>query len=202
MARRGRETLASPADRRRCGNTSVEKIRIASVPFLPNRASPANLLNRQSGERGAEAEISPRPAGPGPSTIATNMLERHPTSSSWQQRLHWPASNCARCCCPAWWRPRRATVPPFHCRGRLRRWASAAAPPPGRMAPARPPPSAPSTPSAPHRRHETIRWSWQGKLVQGLGRSALSVALNSEAAFARRRERPPPTTPQIQSLAS
>jgi len=120
------------------GNTSGGEIRNCSVPLsCPNR-HPHYLLNAKAGETwSGRPEIIAQAGRPGRHDATNSMAgRRHRHHPRWATAITWPASKLgARCCCPAWWRPEEANVPPFHCLREAAVGASAAAPPAWPMPP-------------------------------------------------------------------
>jgi len=176
------------------GTHQREKSRIAQC-LLPNRhpPQPVDTPSRRTWRR--EAIIS-QPAGRG-LTIATNMAgTRHPTSSSVQLAITWPAQNCANVLLPAWCAEAGPTVPPFTLPRRAAARGFGSQPlRPGPL-PQRGPAIGPSTPAPSPDATEQFPCRTARELVRRPGHRP-SRGLNSRNPIAQRRERPPPTTPQI-----
>jgi len=195
MARRGRRPLASHRARSAGagGNTRREKSELLSCPSLPEQRHPPTTLLRQPETWSGRPRSIARPAGPGPSTIATTCWTRQPTSSlGGQQRITWPGLKTARGAAAPLVRPEEGHRPPRSTAAGAAAWLRQR-PSGWPNAPSeRPAPSAPLYPCALTRRHPNNPWWMPGKGTgQGLGRSGPLGALKLEDRIAQAAPRSP-----------
>jgi len=202
MARRGRRNPLwhPPADRPAPGGHHQPwRNQNCSCRFLPNRAIPPNLFERQALENvSGRLEIIAPGRRAGASRSPTNMAGRGTEhQSSVATAITWPPpQNLREVLRPACGVRRRATVPRSHCRGRHCGVAFGSKPCRPGPCPQRAPRHSRLYPRpSPTATEQSLVESWQGT-VQALGRSGPSRCLNSKTASPRRPRRPPPTTPR------